>query len=107
MIHINRKTKMKIKSILRLIVTLSICLFLFGCMEDHNKDLTYQTKAVIRNVYCDNSFLNGQQCQTTARYIDGPYRGQTCTNDRMAGAVGDTITISIRIISNYPYSTMR
>lgn len=60
----------------------------------------YEVKAIIRAVDCKDSFLNGRYCITAAKYITGPYRGQTCTNNRLVGAVGDTIQVTIQLYNS-------
>lgn len=74
-----------------------LAIFLVSC--DKQEVQTYQSRAIIKNVHCYDNFLNGTGCLTSARYISGPYKGQTCTNNKMVGAVGDTIQISITIYS--------
>lgn len=87
--------------------TLFISLFiLFGCEKE--EALSYQSRAIIKNVHCYDNFLNGVGCVTSARYINGPYKGQTCTNNKMVGDVGDTILVSItKYSSDYVVCQMR
>lgn len=80
-------------------------MFLLSACHAENK--VFETKAIIRAVNCDDSFLNGRYCITAAKYINGPYRGQTCTNARLVGAVGDTIQVSITVTSYDNYCQMR
>lgn len=81
-------------------------LFLLGC--EKQEKIVYQSRAIIKNVHCYDNFLNGVGCVTSAKYISGPYRGQTCTNNKMVGQLGDTIQISItQYSSDYVHCEMR
>lgn len=90
---------------MKYILILSLFILL-GC--EKQEVLSYQSRAIIKNVHCYDNFLNGVGCVTSARYINGPYHGQTCTNNKMVGDVGDTIQVSItRYSSDYVVCEMR
>lgn len=78
---------------MKLFIFSIISLFMFSC--DENRPTVYQSKGIIKNINCNDNWVNGRGCVSVAKYIDGPYRGQTCNNNKLAGAVGDTIQISI------------
>lgn len=90
---------------MRFILFISLFILL-GC--EKQEVISYQSRAIIKNVHCYDNFLNGVGCVTSARYINGPYKGQTCTNNKMIGDVGDTILVSItRYSSDYVSCQMR